>query len=409
MRSYGIIEAGTGEVRGLRLRCGAARWSLEHFASANISSEIPLSESLTTVYTELDAGRCDFIAVTGNLTGAGCFELYMPRLKIPELAAALEFELPRYLPGGTDGVLWCYRVLNFTDKAAAKLRVRVFFARQTEWERFANELERSGIKADAFIYPFMAVDPELAELPVYLPETDAKFYFSARGQDGLRYMEPVTSCADPAAMSEALSKTLGCPSDMEPKSAESCLAGLLTAKYVSGSHYRGRGNRSQPPLPSAMYPQRCRLLKGLTLISGIAALVCMGLWLGAEWRDLHGRCSALQLEITAAKHQLDSEKNFLQQNAAKSKAVSKVLASLPNRAAVLQLLCYLAPRLPKDIAMSSYNMQGNRAFLTMKCASDPENALAQIGDSARYTVENLRKNRNQDGSYYIYLVLNIND
>jgi len=85
VRSYGIIEAGTGEVRGLRLRCGAARWSLEHFASANISSEIPLSESLTTVYTELDAGRCDFIAVTGNLTGAGCFELYMPRLRFPQM------------------------------------------------------------------------------------------------------------------------------------------------------------------------------------------------------------------------------------------------------------------------------------------------------------------------------------
>ena len=388
MRSYGIIETGTGEVRGVRLRCGASRWRLEDYAVTDISGEVTLSEATRTVYAELEAGRCDFIAVTGNLPGAGCFEIYMPRLKMPELAAALEFELPRYLPGGADGILWYYRVLNFTDKTAVKCRVR--------------------IKADAFIYPFMAVDPELATLPVYLPDTDAAYYWSAPGPDGLRQMEPVASCLDPAAMSAALNVELGCPAEMDPELAKRCTASLLTAKYVSGSHY-GHGDRRRPALPASLYPQRCRMLKRLTAVSGLAALVCIGLWLGAEWLDLHGRYSALQLEIADAKHLLDAEKAFLQQNASRSKAVSKVLSSLPSRAAALQLLCYLAPRLPKDIAMNSYNMQGNRAFLTMKCASDPENALAQVGDSARYTVENLRKNRNQDGSYYIYLVLNIND
>jgi hypothetical protein len=393
----------------MRLRCGASRWRLERFASADISGETPLSEALRKVYAELDAGYCDFIAVTGNLAGAGCFELQMPHLKLPELEAALEFELPRYLPGGADGVLWCYRALDFTDRAAAKRRVRVFFVQQTEWERFTGELERSGIKADGFIYPFMAVGPELAGLPVFLPEVDAKFYWSAPGQDGLRHMEPVASCADPAAMSAASSMALGCPADMEPALAERCLACLLTAKYVSGKHWHGRGGRNQLTLPASLCPRHCRLLKRLTIASGMAALISLGLWLGAEWRELHGRYSVAQQEIATVKHQLDAEKAFLRQNASRSKAVSKVLASLPNRAAVLQLLCYLAPRLPKDIAMNSYNMQGNRVQLTMKCASDPENALAQVGDSARYTVENLRKNRNFDGSYYLYLVLTIND
>jgi len=411
MRSYGIIETGAEHVLGLRLRCGAGKWSFEHFAAADVSSESPLSEALGKVYAELEAGRCDFIAMTGSLAGAGCFELYMPHLKLPELAAALEFELPRYLPGGTDGVLWCYRVLNFTDKTAAKFRVRVFFVRQAEWERFTGELERSGIKTDGFVYPFMAVDPELAEVPVYMPETDANFYWSAPGHDGLRQMEPVSSCADPAALSAAASMALGYPADMEPELAKRCFAGLLAAKYVSinGNHDRRRGDRRQLPLPVSLYPQRCRMLKRLTIASGMAALVSLGLWLGNEWRDLHGRYSVVQQEIAAVKDQLDKEKNFLRQNATKSKSVSKVLASVPSRNGVLQLLCYLAPRLPKDIAMSSYNMQGNRVQLTMKCASDPENALAQVGDSARYTVENLRKNRNHDGSYYIYLVLTIND
>ena len=104
MRRYGIIETGTDEVRGVRLRCGASRWRLDHFAVSNITGETTLSGTIRAVYAELDAAGCDFVAVTGSLPGSGCFELYMPRLKMSELAAALEFELPRYLPGGAGGV-----------------------------------------------------------------------------------------------------------------------------------------------------------------------------------------------------------------------------------------------------------------------------------------------------------------
>ena len=409
MRINGIIEAGKQEVRGLRLRCKASRWCLAHFAAADITAETPLSEALGKVYAEIDASHCDFIVLSGNLPNSGCFELYMPRLKLPELEDALKFELPRYLPGGADGMLWRYRVLNIADRTASKYRLRIFFVRQTEWERFTGALEQSEIKADAFIHPFMAVEPELSELPAYLPETDVKFYLSAPGADGLRQMEPVSSCAEPTAMLEAENTALGCPEDMDPLLAQRCLTGLLTAKYVFAKHYGKAGAISQLPLPASLYPQRCRMLKRLTLVSGLAALACLALWLGSEWHKLHGHYSAAQQEIVTLKQQLDAEKTFLRQNASRSKAVSKVLSSLPSRAAVLGMLCYLASKLPKDIAVNSYNMQGNKVNLTMKCASDPENALAQVGDSARYTMENLRKNRNQDGSYYVYLVLTVND
>lgn len=407
MHMYGIIEAGKQEVRGMRLRCSSSQWSLEHFAAA--AAETPLSGALAKVYTELAAWHCDFVAVTGNLPCSGCFELYMPRLKLPELEAALAFELPRYLPDGMDGILWRYRVLDFTDKTAPKYRVRIFFVLKAEWENFTGELEQSGIKADAFIHPFMAVDPELSDMPVYLPETDAKFYFAEAGQDGLRQMEQVSSCADSNEMLDAMSTSLGYPEDMEPELAKRCMVSLLTAKYISGKNFGKNGDHSQLPLPPSLYPQRCRWLKRLTLSSGLAALVSLSLWMGSEWHKLYGCYSALQQEIVTVKQQLDTEKTFLRQNASQNKAMSKVLTTLPKRKSVLQLLCYLATKLPNDIAVNSYNLQGNKVNLTMKCVSDPENALAQVGDSARYNVENLRKNRNHDGSYNLYLVLTIND
>ncbi|MEI8248529.1 MAG: hypothetical protein WCI51_22045 [Lentisphaerota bacterium] len=37
MRSYGIIETGTSEVRGVRLRCGASRWRLEDSAVTDMA------------------------------------------------------------------------------------------------------------------------------------------------------------------------------------------------------------------------------------------------------------------------------------------------------------------------------------------------------------------------------------
>lgn len=403
---YGVICLGENSIRGIRIksmRPGTHR--VEKVFSASQMEPDAVVATLSRAGAELDIATCDYFALTGRLPSAGCFELAVPRLKkTQEQADALSFELSRHIPSGLDGIIWNYRIIDCAGKESGSCRARVFFMHNREWENLLDVLRSSSLMPDDFIYPFMAIDPELEQLPLYLPEINSRFFLTVPLEDGLRRMELSTPeiISSNAAWDELL-KNFSREENSAPldKSYAACL--LVANFLMNGS----RRSINKSLMPQEFKPQRMKVLKALTLAAGILAALGIIFCVGQKWSRLQSRYNLKQSEIAATVKQLDQEKLFLRQNAGKEKLIKKILSSLPSRDDSLAVLNYLAQIFPKEIWLNDYRLQGDKIYLTLKCSIDPEDALAKLNTASFFTVDNLRKTRNPDGSYYIYVILSL--
>ena len=404
---YGIICLGESSIRGVRVRSmRPGTHNVEKVFAASRLEPDGMVATLSRAGAELDIATCDYVALTGRLPGAGCFELTIPRLKkTQEQEDALSFELSRHIPSGLDGIIWNYRIIDNADKQSGNCRARVFFMHNREWENLLDVLRSSSLMPDDYIYPFMAADPELEKMPLCLPEVDSRFYLTAPFEDGLRRMELVTPemISSDTAWDELL-KNFSREENAAPldKSFAAC---LLVANYLINGHHRRSMNKSL--MPREFKLQRLKALKALTLAAGILAMLGILFCIGQKWSRLQSRYNLQQSEIAATAGQLDQEKLFLKQNVGKEKLIKKILSSLPSRDDSLAVLSYLAQIFPKEIWLNDYRLQGDKVYLTLRCSIDPEDALAKLNTASFFTVDNLRKNRNPDGSYYIYVILSL--
>lgn len=405
---YVIICFGESSIRGIRIRREmSGAHSLENVFAAYRLETDNWTATLNRAGTELDIGTSDYFALTGRLSGAGCFELTIPRMKkAQEQENAIWFELSRHIPSGLDGIIWNYRIIDHAGKQSGSCRARVFFIHNHEWENFLNMLRSSYLMPDDYIYPFMAVDPELEQMPVCLPEIDSRFYLTRPLEDGLRRMELITpEIINRDASWDELLKDFSLEKEGARFLDKEYAACLLVANYVMNVHHRRSTNKSL--MPREFKPQRLKALKAITLAAGILAALGILFCVGQKWSRLQARYNLKQSEIAATAGQLDQEKLFLKQNAGKEKLIKKILSSLPSRDDSLTVLSYLAQIFPKEIWLNDYRLQGDKVYLTLRCSVDPEEALSKLNGAAFFTVDNLRKTMNHDGSYYIYVILSL--
>jgi hypothetical protein len=405
---YGIICLGESGIRGIRIRrVLSGIHSVENvFAALRLEPDTWVA-ALNRAGRELDIGTCDYFALTGRLPGAGCFELTIPRMKkAQEQEEALWFELSRHIPSGLDGIIWNYRIIDYSCKQSGSCRIRVFFMHSREWENYLNMLRSSDLMPDDYIYPFMAADPELEQMPVCLPEIDSRFYLTRPAEDGLRRMELIApDIINRDASWDELIKDFSLEEEFARLLDKDYAACLLVANYVMNGHHRRGTNKSL--MPREFKPQRLKVLKAITLAAGILAALGILFCVGQKWSRLQSRYNFQQRKIVETIRQLEQEKLFLKQNAGKEKLINKILSSIPSRDDNLAVLSYLAQIFPKEIWLNDYRLQGDKVYLTIKCSAEPEEAMAKLGMASFFTVDNLRKTRNPDGSYYIYVILSL--
>lgn len=383
---------------------------IQQFFSQTVQEDETIAEVLQQCYQELKALSSDFIAFTGNFPSAGCFELLMPKLTQKEMPAALSFELPRYFPCGMDNVLWNYRHSGQEEiKNVIRSRLRIFFVLKSEWEQLLGLAEEGRIKFDAFIYPFMAASHEYSDLPVYLPNVEHDFYLSRMDESGLRHMKAGGDTANTEKILARLSEKFTFPNDTTQESKQNILSCLLIADYILGGDFLKNEKSSKFAVPARFIPQRLRVLKAITFASGLAALISLSMVIFSNWNIAYTRYEQIKDETSSLAVQLENSKSTERRNATRDKEISKALSLIPSKFENVRILSFLAQNIPRNIYISDYILNSGKLFVTMKAPTDPESALSQLNNSPYFVISNLRKNRNMDGSYFIYLTLSVND
>ena len=230
----------------------------------NIAAPVIASEDFSTrlhkVYLQALNYEIEFIVIGGYLPQSMVWEVLLPPLPIHELSSALEYELPCDVPSTKGKFVKYFRLLKSRPATASgKLPIRVFIAEETSWNQLSQELIRSGIRADAFVPPLMAVDPPGQGLPIWLPDTEGDFVMTAPNKQGVREIKIADSAVPEPIITE---KDIGLAPEIDFHHLPP--GGILIAQYCLSPDFSRDLNMATLPLPPELKPERFRFLRRLS-------------------------------------------------------------------------------------------------------------------------------------------------
>lgn len=361
-------------------------------------------EALSLALDSLNASSCNRIVVTAQIEQSGIFELWMPKLGHEDLRHAVEHELSKYIPLPLEDIVWSCRVVpGHNEESENHLnRVRVVFMKRENWTKFISELQIRQLHIDSFINPFMAVAPFAEGEDVALPGIDSEYVFLS-STDGLSKMGFDENIMPNTGQQKQIAERFVWNDELAEK--EDYFICMLVASYVMSGDYDQYERKLALPLPQGLIPQRNKLLKWFTVVNGIAALLCLGLLLYQAREKVYcvyveqrNAISLLETKIrNVQKQNAESKKN--------EKIYKKIEDSVPVNLNPLRVMAFLAQKLPKYIWIRSYNMTSDKIHLSLTSSKDPGNLMTSLRNGELYNIENIRKSRRYDGTYYLYLVL----
>ena len=390
------------QVLGLRLKAVKhGKYYIEkQFAGTYVESDGP-GETLQLAMLSLNAQSCARIIITGQIEQGGVFEVRMPKLKCDELGHAIEYELSKYIPVPLSDIVWSARIVPDEDAEEHLNRVRIVFIKRDNWRKFVSELQIRGLNIDAYINPFMSIDPFAAGQNVALPMIDNEHVFLSNA-DGLR---EISFVEDMKQDEEQKKEIFDCFVWDEQEKLEEYFVCMLVAKYVMSGEYDQYEKKLALSLPQSLIPQRNKLLKLFVWINGIAALLCLAMLLYQAREKVYCVYVEQKNAINLVQTQI---RNLQKQNSASKKnekLYKKINGAVPANLNPLQVMAFLAQKLPKTIWIRSYNMTANKIHLSLTSSKDPGNLMSRLRNEKLYNIENIRKSRRHDGTYYLYLML----
>ena len=392
-------------VLGLRMKAGRnGRCFVEKCFVGPYSENDGPGEALASALDSLNARSCNRIVVTAQIEQSGIFELRMPKLNHEDLKHAVEHELVKYVPLPLEDIVWSARVVpeQNEDPENHLNRVRVVFIKRENWTKFISDFQIRQLHIDSFINPFMAVDPFGAGEDVALPEIDDKHVFLS-GADGLRKMCFAENIRQNLEQQKRISECFVWNEEIPEK--DDYYICMLIAGYVMSGDYDQYEKKLALPLPQGMMPRQNKLLKWFTVVNGIAALLCLGLLLYQAREKVY----CVYVEQRNAISLIETKiRNVQKQNAVSKKnekLYKKIEGAVPVSLNPLRIMAFLAQKLPKYIWIRSYNMSSEKIHLSLTSSRDPGNLMSALRNGKLYNIENIRKSRRYDGTYYLYLVL----
>jgi hypothetical protein len=392
-------------VVGLRVKAkGNGKCFVEKWFVGPYSENDGPGEALALGLESLGARSCNRIVVSAQIEGSGIFEIRMPKLGHEDLRHAVEHELGKYIPLPLEDIVWSCRVVpDKNDVSENHLnRVRVVFMLRENWTKFISELQVRGLHIDCFINPFMAVDPFGTGENVALPEIDDEHVFLS-GADGLRKMCFAENIKPNVKQRKQISEGFVWNEELAEK--DDYFICMLVANYVMSGDYDQYERKLALPLPQGLIPQRNKLLKWFTVVNGIAALLCLGLLLYQAREKVY----CVYVEQRNAINLIETKIRNVQKQNAESKKNQKIYKKIEDAVSVnlnpLRIMAFMAQKLPKYIWIRSYNMSSDKIHLSLTSSKDPGNLMSTLRNGRLYNIENIRKSRRHDGTYYLYLVL----
>ena len=406
LKNYIVISIqNASQVTGLRVKAGRkGKGFVERSFVGPYSENDGPGEALSLALESLNSRSCNRIVVTAQIEQSGIFELRMPKLNHEDLRHAVEHELSKYVPLPLEDIVWsCRFIPDDNDESKNHLnRVRVVFMLRDNWTKFISEFQIRQLHIDSFINPFMAVDPFAAGEDVALSTIDDEHVFLS-GADGLRKMCFAENIKPNAEHQDQVSDGFVWNEDIPEK--DDYFICMLVAEYVMSGDYDQYERKLALPLPQGLIPQRNKLLKWFSVVNGIAALICLGLLLYQAREKVY----CVYVEQRNAINLIETKiRNVQKQNAVSKKnekLYKKIEDAVPENLNPLRVMAFMAQKLPKHIWIRSYNMSSDKIHLSLTSSKDPGNLMSSLRNGELYNIENIRKSRRYDGTYYLYLVL----
>ena len=397
------------QIFGLRLKAGGnEKYYIEkQFAGTYTESDGP-GEVLQLAMSSLNTQSCNRIIITEQIEQSGIFEIRMPKLSHDELRNAVEYELTKYIPLPLSDIVWSARIIpdenegDIEDAQEHFARLRIVFMKRDNWTKFVSELQIRQLNIDAYINPFMSIDPFASGQDVALPMLDGKHVFLSSVND-LRKMAFAKDMTQDEEQKKQILDSFAWDEDASKK--EDYLVCMLVAKYVMSGEYDHYEKKLALKLPQSLIPQRNKFLKWCALVNGIAALLCLGMLLYQAREKVYCVYVEQKNAINLVQTQI---RNLQKQNAASKKnekLYKKIQGAVPANLNPLRVMAYLAQKLPKYIWIRSYNMTSDKIHLSLTSSKDPGNLMSKLRNGKLYNIENIRKSRRYDGTYYLYLML----
>lgn len=359
-KNFAVLYFANDTVRGARFERTDKLWKLTRCAVKDLDKENPAA-SWKSVLKEIEH-RDGLLLLTGALPNGIFFQFNSADLSSREQRGAVELELSRHLMNIPEK-----RVFQFATGPVGndlQVPVGVYIFEESALNGVSAKMTQSGCRADGYIYPFLAVNPDDPQL--FLPDIEPAFAFA--GSSWTPVNDPAECSAETVEKwREIINASIAVPADGEKDfDFFAMLPILLIARMVAGGKFE-RNRTALAVLPEKLRPVRFRghLIVTTLLLILIAVNI---LWhFGRTWSADYSRYRALQNENKKLKRDIDMARRNSKRLQKEQKEMERVIESASGDPDVIQKFALLSNALPGNVLVSSIRWSENSIDMILQC------------------------------------------
>ena len=359
-KNFAVLYFTLDTVRGARFERTDKLWKLTRCAIKPMDKENPAA-AWKSVLKEIEH-RDGLLLLTGALPNGIFFQFNSTDLSSREQRGAVGLELSRHLMNIPEKYVFQFAAAPVG--ADLQVPVGVYIFEENSLNGISAKMTQSGCRADGFIYPFLAVNPDDPEL--FLPEIEAEFSL-VKGS-----WQPVNEPAEKSAETAEKWRTIigdfvNCPADGEKDfDFSAMLPVLLIARMIASGKFE-RNRSALAILPEKLRPVRFR---GHLIITTLL-LILIGiniLWhFGRTWGADYSRYRALQNENKKLKRDIDMARRNSKRLQKEQKEMERVIESASGDPDVIQKFALLSNALPGNVLVSSIRWSESSIDMILQC------------------------------------------
>jgi len=359
------------QVIGLKVEKKGDKLSVLDTASSNPETE-QLAIALSEVENKLVATETHLMFAGCDLPGSVSFDINLPKMSVADMRQAISYELPRHIPCDPLEVIFGYRVISPKDDIpAAKRTVRILAVMKKQWNELISELTGSGIKIDAFITPFLSVDPLFGDdEDVYFSDSETLISFGRSADNPGRKIifkdsEENSESVDYKENIKKMGFGWGELPSVIKKNPESYFSAMLIGAYGVSPEFPF-DKPSLIKLPSELIPERYRTLRTsfFALIGAIVFLVLM--LVGRLWWESVVRYDKIEDEIKKVNVKKGTILSSQTRLKAKTTLINDITETQKGNAEIVTCLYKITEELSKDIWLSHFQSRDHAIDISFR-------------------------------------------
>ena len=383
-KGFAVIFSGGKKLQGAVFRKRKTDYELVKSCTVSIQEE-DRSEAWKNLFRDLSVSRDEPLILAAVPDKGFFFRTEMAQLPLKAIKNALYMELPRrMILSDTENMLMEFALPASSAKTPSAgdpadtrenaddgmMTVNAFTFPTSSLEPFTEILVKCGRKADAFLYPFLALQQD--DPPLYLKDTEENYYFA----DNSWHVAASSSENDPAGTKKEWEKifrsTFHLPAGFDTEEFASL---LLCARFAVTPQFHA-SETGLNILPAKLQPSRLKSqlkLCAVLIFIILANLIwnCSGKWIAnaGEYRVLSEEKAALQEENRKLKVKIRR-----MEKEGKEKYRSSLLKTGEHD--IVKKLNDLTEFLPSNVMISS--MRWNDSGLDLTMFSEANSGISEI-------------------------------